>query len=644
MTAALHETRGEAIARPRGGELTPQALFAGAIVAAIMGSAYPYMVLKLGFGPNVSIVSAFFGFVILSVVARKSYDRWQNNIVQTAGTSAAQTAFMCGVLAAFEMLRASKVVAFHANPTPVQTFVWLTCASLLGVLLAAPMRRHFIVDEQLAFPDGMAAAETLMVLDPPRAQGTDDPAWKRARRAAFVLGAGMAASGVLMILRDDARIFDIVPEGWDPGALALGAAGAGVVLSTMGVGLSYSLLSVGSGLLVGLRINIWMLVGGVLGWIVFPVLLVGCRILPDHPSRTAVLYWVMWPGIGMIMAGGLTARAVRWRLLVEAFRGLSRPTEAAEEFPLAWVGVGVAVLFVALCLIQQAVFGLPLWMTALAILLSVPLMLVGLRALGETNWGPIGPLSNLSQGLFALVAPGIVLAGMLGAGATGTIAVTSEGLMQDYRAGYLIGSTPRSMTIAQLLAAPIGAAALALTYPALVKAYGIVGEHARLAAPGARRTAGFAELLAGGADRLPQIALWAMAAFAALGILFAILEQHPNWRRWVPSPTGLSLGMLLPFSAIVAFFLGGVGGAVWQRLRPASARVYMIPLASGFGGAAYFSFAVAVGPPTVVGTGASRERDASRTHVGRLATELWSALRDTYMRHRGSRQIGKIQR
>src|SRR5580658_5403846 len=149
------EIGGFAAAAPHGSELTWQALVAGAIVAAVMGCAYPYMVLKLGFGPNVSIVSAFFGFVILSVIAPKSYDRWQNNIVQTAGTSAAQTAFMCGVLAAFDMLRASKAVSFHANPTPIQTFVWLSCASLLGVLLAAPMRRHFIVDEQLAYPDGM---------------------------------------------------------------------------------------------------------------------------------------------------------------------------------------------------------------------------------------------------------------------------------------------------------------------------------------------------------------------------------------------------------------------------------------------------------------------------------------------------------
>jgi uncharacterized oligopeptide transporter (OPT) family protein len=572
----------EPAAAPRRGELTVQALIAGAVVAAIMGLSYPYMVLKLGFGPNVSIVSAFFGFVILSVIARKSYDRWQNNIVQTAGTSAAQTAFMCGILAAFDMLRASKVVVFHANPTPLQTFVWLTCASLLGVLLAAPLRRHFIVGEQLAFPDGMAAAETLMVLDPPRDVAKTDPAWITARRAALVLGLGLLASALLMLVRTDARIFDIVPEGWDPGTLAVGAAGAGVVLAAMGVGASYSLLSVGTGLLVGLRVNAWMLIGCVLGWIVMPVLLVQHGVLPDHPTRTAVLYWVMWPGIGMIMASGIATLALRWRLLAQAFKALGAAGGASDEFPLRWVLIGVGVLSAALCAIQWAIFGLPVWMTAIAILLSLPLMLVGLRALGETNWGPIGALSNLSQALFAAIAPGNVMAGMLGNGATGTIAVTSEGLMQDYRAGYLIGSTPRSMTIAQLLAAPIGAGALALVYPALVKTYGIVGEHAGLAAPGARRTAGFAELLAGGASKLPVSALWAMLAFAVLGVIFAMMEQHKSLKRWAPSPTGLSLGMLLPFAAVATLFVGGVGGAIWQKVSPRSAASYLIPLASGF--------------------------------------------------------------
>ncbi|HEX3407323.1 MAG TPA: OPT/YSL family transporter, partial [Caulobacteraceae bacterium] len=263
-------------------ELTIPALISAVIVAAVMGAAYPYIVLKLGFGPNVSVVSAFFGFVILnliSVVARGSYDRFQNNIVQTAGTSGAQTAFMCGVLASFDMLRASKLVSFHLNPSPLQVFIWLTCASLLGVLLAVPMRRHFVVDEKLPFPDGTAAAETVIVLDPPRHVGGDDAEWRKARRAAMVLGIGLALSGLLMLFRKDVPWFGWIPEGWDPGALTLGAAGASFVISTMGVGVSYSLLSIGSGFLIGQRVNTWMLVGGVLGWIVAPLLLMQYGVL-----------------------------------------------------------------------------------------------------------------------------------------------------------------------------------------------------------------------------------------------------------------------------------------------------------------------------------------------------------------------------
>jgi uncharacterized oligopeptide transporter (OPT) family protein len=180
-----------------------------------------------------------------------------------------------------------------------------------------------------------------------------------------------------------------------------------------------------------------------------------------------------------------------------------------------------------------------------------------------------------------VVAPGNVNANILGSGTTGTIAVTSEGLIQDYKAGHMIGSTPRSMTIAQLMGAPIGAAALAVTYPALVKTYGIIGPHAELAAPGSRRIAGFAELLSGGAGALPVTALWATLGAILLGILFAVMETHPRLKRWTPSPTGLSLGLLLPFSSVASMFVGALGGWAWQKANPRSAAVYVIPLASG---------------------------------------------------------------
>src|SRR4029450_5568095 len=144
-------------------EFTPRAILCGLVVALVMGASYPYIVLKLGFGPNASVVSAFFGYLALGI-AFKDYNRWENNIVQTAGTSAAQTAFMCVLLAASDMLAASPNVALKLTLTPMQSFAWLTTAGLLGVLLAVPMRQHFVVDEKLTYADGMAAGETWIVV------------------------------------------------------------------------------------------------------------------------------------------------------------------------------------------------------------------------------------------------------------------------------------------------------------------------------------------------------------------------------------------------------------------------------------------------------------------------------------------------
>ena len=118
-----------AIAEPAGVQRTPvkpaglrefslRAVICGLAVAAVMGASYPYVVLKLGFGPNVSVVAAFFGYLALGIVF-KNYNRWENNIVQTAGTAAAQTAFMCVLLAAFDMLAANPNVSFKITLAPM---------------------------------------------------------------------------------------------------------------------------------------------------------------------------------------------------------------------------------------------------------------------------------------------------------------------------------------------------------------------------------------------------------------------------------------------------------------------------------------------------------------------------------------------
>src|ERR1043166_5605006 len=93
-----------------GPELSARSIVIGLIVALIIGSAYPYCVLKLGFGPNLSVVSAFFGFMVLVplffALRLTNTNARKKNIVQTMGTSPGQTAFMGVLLAAVVLLNA----------------------------------------------------------------------------------------------------------------------------------------------------------------------------------------------------------------------------------------------------------------------------------------------------------------------------------------------------------------------------------------------------------------------------------------------------------------------------------------------------------------------------------------------------------
>jgi uncharacterized oligopeptide transporter (OPT) family protein len=544
-------------------EFTLRSVFVAILVAAVIGGSYPYVVLKLGFGPNISVVSAFFGYLALGIAFR-NFHRWENNIVQTAGTSAGQTAFLCTMMAAFDLLRQDPATGFTFELKPHQAFLWLTCSGVLGVLLSVPMRRHFVVDEKLTFADGVAAAETLIVLD---SHG------KESKSAARSLAIGAVLSGIMMVIREDARM---LKAAWYriPEMLPIGPLGA-----KMNVGLSWSLLSIGSGLIVGLRITSSMLLGMILAWVVAPPILLQ-QDWVHHMVRREMLLWIMWPAVGMLVAGGLTSLVLRWNVLVKSFRGLGSAAIESGEFPMRWVIWGSIGAAVALALLQKFSLGMGFGLTFVAIVLSVPLMLVGIRVLGETNWGPISALTNMMQGIFGALAPGNMVANLSASGVTGSIASQSEGLMQDYKTGHMIGSTPRYLTYSQLIACPVGAAAVALVYPLLRNTYGIGGEHG-LQSPISQRFAGLARILAEGVSALPTGALTALLIGVAVGVLLTVLESDPGRRKWTPSPAGLGIGMLVPGSAVCAMFLGAVLGELWRKVQTRKYEQHAIPLASG---------------------------------------------------------------
>jgi uncharacterized oligopeptide transporter (OPT) family protein len=333
-----------------------------------------------------------------------------------------------------------------------------------------------------------------------------------------------------------------------------------------------------------------MLIGGIIGWVLAPPVLVSYGLIAPDAKRVDILLTVMWPAVGMLVAGGIAGLALRWRVLLKSFRALASGGNSTD-LPLKWVWLGIAGSTVFLIVVQRAFFGTPVWQSAVAIAVAVPLGLVALRVLGETNWGPISTMTNLVQALFAGLAPGDLSASMVSSGITGAVAAESEGLMQDFRAGQMINSTPRILTYMQLLAVPVGAVALAFMYPLLRDTYGIIGDHAQLLSPTSQRWVGFAKIMtqSGSASGPITAAMsarvtWMKLSFlggALIGVILTLFEQRASWRPFIPSPTGMGIAMLIPMSAVTMIFVGAAGDLIWEKTSPDSHTKYSIPIASG---------------------------------------------------------------
>src|SRR6185295_19059494 len=179
-------------------------------------------------------------------------------------------------------------------------------------------------------------------------------------------------------------------------------------------GFNISLLGLGSGLLVGFRICLSMAIGTAISWFILPSFLARHGMIPwttdpggsQFTTFADTLRWVMWPATGLMVAGGLTSLALKWKLIVKTFRGLRGSQLEQNDLSMKLVAVGSIVMTIVICLVQYFSMGIPIYLSFIAILLTLPLMLVGLRVLGETNWGPISAMSNMMQAVFAFISPG----------------------------------------------------------------------------------------------------------------------------------------------------------------------------------------------------------------------------------------------
>jgi putative OPT family oligopeptide transporter len=463
----------------------------------------------------------------------------------------------------------------------VGTFILLS-GGLLGIFFIIILRRPLCVESpDLPFPESTASAE---VVKAGQAGATDAPK--------YVFGA--LGLGALLQFLKDAKGFQIFQEEVTLPFLHFPKSvinftsnnkSIGNVAYTGGVAYTTPAASpalIGIGYIIGPRLSAINFSGGVLAWLVLiPLVLF---VDPDLPQRlgapaggaaswevvsNAVWFSVVRPiAVGAMLVGTVYTLYSMRESILRSIRGAfaasakgvaeSVETRLDIDIPIKWIIIAIIGLIVPITVLYYHFT--QSW--GAAILAGVVMTITGffLSAVGGYLVGLVGssnqPVSGLT--LCALVVAALVMVsiGMKGLGGVAAVlgvasvvccaCCVSGSLIQDLKAGYLLGGTPWKMEVVEVLS--VVAVSFFLLWPiiALHQANldtGGIGGRA-LPAPQAGLMAELAQGIVGG--QMP----WGLILMGCLlGVALIMIDA--------PSPMLIAVGMYLPLETTSAIFVGG---------------------------------------------------------------------------------------
>lgn len=448
-------------------ELTVRALALGSLLGICFAASSVYLGLKVGLTVSASIPIAVLSITLFRALGRTSIH--ENNIVQTTGSAgesiAAGIAFTLPslLLMGFELdLLATTLIALVGG--------------LLGVLMMVPLRRGLIVreHERLPYPEGTACAQVLW-------------AGERGGVSARTVFAGLGAGGLFGVLGGLARFWGDVAS-W---SLARALPGGSFAIET-----NPALLGVG--FVIGTRIALVMLAGGVLSYgVLIPAIhifgpeltspLAGGGTIPVREMSPGQVRngFLLYIGAGAVATGGLITLFRSLPTIFRAFReGLAQvETHSAErsrtdrDLSMRIVLGGALALAIAAALAPPLDLDAPT--AALVVLFGFFFVTVSSRITGEIG-SSSNPISGMTVATLLATCLLFVAAGRTGisykemalaTAALVCVAASNGGTTsQDLKTGFLVGATPRAQQLALMVGVVTSALAIGWILIALDRA------------------------------------------------------------------------------------------------------------------------------------------------------------------------------
>ena len=531
-------------------ELTLRGVILGALITVVFTASNIYLGLKVGLTFSSAIPAAVISMAVLRLFPGANI--LENNMVQTQASAA-------GTLSSIIFILPGLVMLGHWQGFPFwQTLAVCGAGGMLGVIFSIPLRHAMVVNSDLPYPEGVAAAEILRVGSASQAEGA------HVSTGLADLVAGGLAAGLFSFAAGGLRVLA-------EGANAWLAAGASIVRLSMG----FSLALVGAGYLVGIVGGLAMLLGLILTWgIAVPWL---TAITPMPADATLASFGTkIWSTQARFIGAGTIAIAAIWTLatlfkpMVEgvrasmgaslgALRGAGTHGGASMEIPRTqrdmparWIGA-LTLLLVAVLAITFGMFlapaplaAGPTWrLVACAVLFAFVFGFLVAAACGYmaglvgSSASPISGIGIIAVILVSLLILGVgTLDGLLGTPEGGKFAIAlaifttsavvavasiSNDNLQDLKTGWLVGATPWRQQVALLIGCVVGAAVIPPVLELLYHAYGFAGALPR-------------------PDMDPNQALAAPQATLMTAIATGIFTHQLNWTMIL---IGVALGVVL---------------------------------------------------------------------------------------------------
>jgi len=568
-------------------QLTWRAVLMGSILGGVLSLTNLYIGLKAGWGFGVAITACILSYAIWTTLVKIGLVRTpmtilENNCMQSTASSAGYSTggTLISAFAAYIIL--------HGQPLPLGlTLAWVFFLAVLGVTMAVPMKRQMINVEQLRFPSGIAAAETLQALHSHGGKGM---------RAAKALG----VSGIIAALdKFWAEGMGVLGRHWESFSSAavmerfqiwLFGDATFKVMNGRSLVFAWDFIFLAAGALTGIRVCTTMFISGTLCWAVFVPMLQHRGLISMEGGFRETVQWTLWGGTACMVTSGILSLLLQWKTTLRAFKSLtlifSKNKAAAHEVdsietPMSWFVIGQLVSLVALVFLAERTFGMPWWQSTLAVVLSFVLAVVACRVTGETDTTPIGAMGKVTQLTFGALNPGNIDVNLMSANITAGSAGSAADLLTDLKSGYLLGAHPRKQFLAQFAGIFVGTLVTVLTFKVLVPDASALGGE-KFPAPAAQTWSAVAQALSKGIESLEPVKIWSIVVGGALGIVFSLLPKFfPKSQKFLPSAAAFGLAWVFQWYYSLLFFVGALIGWMFEKSYPAQSKEFTFPVASG---------------------------------------------------------------